>query len=150
MTKKIVSQSAVGAMTGLEIILEKQRNLDYAEVSTINIEGVGMKSTLTDIGGKIKKSDDRYVVIDKPIGENLVLSSTRLEPRCKTNGHSHDEQDEVYFFVEGSGVIEVGSRMFEVTEGDVVSIEAGEFHKVHNTQKQTALYFVCVFNGERE
>lgn len=114
------------------------------------MDGFGLKNKLTSIGGEITKSDDRYIVMDKPIGKHLVLSSTRLEPRCQTNGHSHDEQDEVYIFVEGMGVIEVGSKMLEVTAGDIVSIEAGEFHKVYNTEKKTALYFVCVFNGKRD
>ena len=59
-------------------------------------------------------------------------------------------QDEVYMFLEGAWVIEVGSRTFEVESGDIVLIEAGEFHRVHNTAKFEQLYFMCVFNGKRE
>jgi len=111
---------------------------------------VGFKSTLKDIGGCISKQDDRYVVTDKPVGEHLVISSTRLNPQCKTNGHDHDTQDEVYIFLEGSGVMEVGNKIIEVCSGEIVPIEAGEFHRVHNTAKVEELYFVCVFNGKRE
>ena len=35
-----------------------------------------------------------------------------------------------------------------VTEGDVVCINDGEFHKVFNTG-HLGLYFVCVFDGGR-
>ena len=37
---------------------------------------------------------------------------------------------------------------FPVEEGDVVLIEDGVFHKVHNTG-HLGLYFVCVFDGKR-
>ena len=35
-----------------------------------------------------------------------------------------------------------------VKAGDVICIEDGEFHKVHNTG-HFGLYFVCVFDGGR-
>ena len=114
------------------------------------MSGFGLKATVADIDGKISKQDDRYVVTDKKIGKRLVLSSTRLNPQCKTNGHDHKTQDEVYMFIEGTGVIEGGSKIFEIQAGDIVTIEAGEFHRVHNTDKLREMYFICVFNGKRE
>ena len=114
------------------------------------MSGFGLKASLKDIEGEITKQDERYVVMDRKIGEHLIISSTRLNPKCKTSGHDHATQDEVYMFLEGAGVIEVGSRTFEVESGDIVLIEAGEFHRVHNTAKFEQLYFMCVFNGKRE
>ena len=37
---------------------------------------------------------------------------------------------------------------FPVTEGDVVLIEDGKFHRVVNDSEEK-LYFVCVFDGNR-
>lgn len=114
------------------------------------MSGFGLKATMQDIEGEISKQDERYIVTDRKIGEHLVISSTRLNPKSITTGHDHTSQDEVYMFLEGNGVIEVGSKTFEVTSGDIVLIEAGEFHRVHNTDKAEQLYFISVFNGKRE
>ena len=38
---------------------------------------------------EIAKQDDRYVVEDNNTLNNLVVSTTELQPACQTNGHSH-------------------------------------------------------------
>ena len=55
---------------------------------------------------------------------------------------------EVYFFVDGKGEMEIDDNRFTVKAGDVICIEDGEFHRVHNTSDY-GLYFVCVFDGSR-
>ena len=105
------------------------------------------KVHFNDIGGTIVKKDDRYLVKDNPVGEKLILSSTLLEPNKSTSGHFHNGQEEVYFFVRGNGEMELDSERFEVKAGDIINIEDGVFHRVHNTNSNTQLYFVCVFDG---
>ena len=51
-----------------------------------------MRVTINDIGGTVAKEDERYVVKDNPLLNNLVVSSTRLQPRKATSGHSHPGQ----------------------------------------------------------
>ena len=104
---------------------------------------------MQDIGGMVAKEDDRYVVKDNLFGNNLVISSTRLHARKQTSGHSHDGQEEVYFFVEGTGIMELDKTRFTVKSGDVVPIKDGVFHKVYNDSDDD-LYFVCVFDGKRK
>ena len=110
-----------------------------------------MKTNITvnidDIGGKVAKEDERYVVKDNSFGNKLILSSTLLEPNKSTSGHFHNGQEEVYFFVRGNGEMELDSERFEVKAGDIVNIEDGVFHRVYNTNDNTQLYFVCVFDG---
>lgn len=98
---------------------------------------------------RVVKSDDRYIVCDKMIGKNLVLSITILHAGKQTTGHSHPV-GEVYFFVEGEGEIEVDGKRQRVREKDILSIGLNEFHKVYNTSKND-LVFVSVFEkyGER-
>jgi mannose-6-phosphate isomerase-like protein (cupin superfamily) len=55
----------------------------------------------------------------------------------------------VFFFLQGSGSMEIDARTLAVKAGDVVLIEDGEFHRVHNSG-QEILEFVCVFDGQRE
>lgn len=104
--------------------------------------------TVKDIGGEIIKDNDQYLLKDNKFGNKLVLSSTFLRAGQSTNGHEHKGQEEVYFFVDGKGQMEINDNKFEVKSGDIICIEDGEFHRVHNTGHY-GLYFVCVFDGGR-
>jgi len=106
-----------------------------------------MKYGNWDIGGKIVKSDDRYVVKDNTTLKNLIVSSTRLNPNKSTSGHKHEGQEEVYMFLGGSGTMELDDETINVFPGDTVLIKDGVFHRVHAGDEE--LYFVCVFDGKR-
>ena len=100
------------------------------------------------VNGNIVKQDDRYIVKDNITLKNLVLSSTRLNPGKETTGHNHKGQEEVYFFINGEGEMQLDDNKFSVEPGDIVLIKDGVFHKVYNTSDKE-LYFVCVLHGER-
>ena len=100
-------------------------------------------------GWNIVKQDERYVVTDNSTLNNLIASTTYLNPSHSTTGHKHPGQEEVYIFMQGSGSMEIDARTLAVKAGDVVLIEDGEFHRVHNSG-QEILEFVCVFDGQRE
>ena len=107
-----------------------------------------MRLNINDIGGKVVKEDDRYVVVDNTFLKNLIVSSTDLKPGKSTSGHSHAGQEEVYNFVKGKGQMKIDDEVFPVSEGDVILIEDGKFHQVINNSKEN-LYFICVFDGSR-
>lgn len=109
-----------------------------------------MRYKINDIGGQIVKDNDTYVLCDNTQLKNLILSSTNLKPGQHTRGHNHEGQEEVYFFVNGTGKMEIDDDTFDVREGDVVLIPDGAFHRVYNTSETDALYFVCVFDGKRK
>ena len=106
-----------------------------------------MKYTIKDTGGEVVKEDDRYIVKDNKMLNNLVVSSTQLNPNKQTSGHNHKGQEEVYFFVEGTGTMWLDEKEMSVKKGDVVLIEDGVFHKVK--AGNDGLYFGCVFDGRR-
>ena len=105
------------------------------------------KVNIKNIGGNIAKQDERYTVTDNTDLENLILSSTKLNPACSTNGHSHTGQEEIYFFIDGSGTMELDDKIIRFKAGDIVQIPDGAFHKVNAGPLGT--YFVCVFDGQR-
>lgn len=106
-----------------------------------------MRLSIRDIGGEVVKEDERYIVKDNKTLNNLVVSSTKLNPKMSTSGHSHEGQEEVYYFIDGSGKMELNDETIAVMQGDVVLIEDGVFHRVHAGPK--GCYFVCVFDGRR-
>ena len=102
-----------------------------------------------NVKGRKVKEDERYVVKDNKFLKNLVLSSTTLKAGCKTNGHSHKGQEEIYFFHSGHGEIQVDMTIYPVGPNQIVFIPDGAFHQVINTEEDEDLYFVCVFDGKR-
>jgi len=101
-----------------------------------------------DIGGEVVKDNETYLLKDNKTLNNLVLSSTKLYRGQSTRGHSHAEQEEVYFFVQGSGVMIVDDERFRVGPGSIVLIPDGAFHRVIN-DGEMHLVFNCVFDGKR-
>ena len=104
-----------------------------------------------DIGGEVIKNNETYLLKDNRTLNNLVLSQTVLYRQQQTRGHRHEGQEEVYFFVIGSGQMIVGdedSEPFRVIGGDVVLIPDGAFHRVINDGEMN-LIFNCVFDGKR-
>tara|TARA_R100001463_G_scaffold8717_4_gene26572 strand:- start:7248 stop:7601 length:354 start_codon:yes stop_codon:yes gene_type:complete len=107
-----------------------------------------MKLNIQNIQGDLVKQDDRYIVKDNTRLRDLTLSSTRLKANKQTTGHSHEGQEEIYFFVQGQGKMKLDNETIDVKSNDVVLIEDNVFHKVIN-DSQDDLYFVCVFNKKR-
>lgn len=104
-----------------------------------------------NIGGKVIKNNEIYLLRDNQTLQNLVLSSTCLNRNQQTTGHRHADQEEIYFFVDGRGHMIVGdedTKPFRVTHGDIVLIPAGAFHRVIN-DGESILIFNCVFQGSR-
>ena len=102
----------------------------------------------TQSGWKIVKEDERYVVTDNDTLKKLVTSITILNPQHSTTGHSHAGQEEVYIFRSGNGEMEINKDRFKVKAGEIIFIQDGDFHRVHNTSEEK-LEFVCVFDGVR-
>jgi len=108
-----------------------------------------MKLNIRNIGGEIIKDNETYILQDNKTLKNLVLSSTLLKPNKETRGHSHDGQEEVYYFIEGRGEILLEDKYLDIQAGDIILIPDGAYHKVINTTSEY-LYFICVFDGKRE
>ena len=108
------------------------------------------KLSTYDIRGNLVKEDGRYVVRDNETLNSMTLSSTLLNPRSSTTGHAHAGTEEFYFFIFGTGIIEVDNEKIPVKEGDVIPIQDGVFHRVTNESTVDSLLFICVLGGKRE
>ena len=83
--------------------------------------------TINNIGGEVVKDNETYLLKDNKTLNNLVVSSTLLNPFKQTTGHNHSGQEEVYIFVSGTGRMEVDDKSFSVSADDVVLIPDGLF-----------------------
>ena len=103
---------------------------------------------INNIDGQIVKDNETYILKDNTSLKNLVISSTTLHPGKSTRGHSHSGQEEVYMIISGFGEMELDDKKIDIQGGEMVLIEDGVFHRVHNTG-EVDLYMVCIFDGER-
>ena len=104
-----------------------------------------MKVTLDKIEGVIMKDNETYVLEDNNFLEHLTLSRTCLKPGMSTRGHSHENQEEVYIFTYGKGIMTIGEDKYEAKSGDTFLIPKGKFHRVENLSKTESCAFTCIF-----
>lgn len=111
----------------------------------INTQHHQNKVDTSILRGEVIRNNETYVVEDNNALEHLTLSKTTLHPGKQTGGHYHDDQEEIYHFVYGTGTMQVGSSVFPVKAGDIVMIPKGDWHQVKNHSSTDPLIFVCVF-----
>ncbi|PIZ00768.1 cupin [bacterium (Candidatus Gribaldobacteria) CG_4_10_14_0_8_um_filter_33_9] len=93
---------------------------------------------------KLIRDNETYKVYDLSELEDIEISLTELQPHKSTIGHSHNDVDEVYIFIDGKGTMEKGKETIKVKANDIVPIKAGELHRVFN-QKASNLNFWSIF-----
>jgi mannose-6-phosphate isomerase-like protein (cupin superfamily) len=74
--------------------------------------------------------------------QNQSLAEARLPPRASTTGHHHVKTEEIYYVLEGKGIMQIGDDRQPVGVGDAIAIPPGVFHQITNTG-QTVLKFLC-------
>ena len=68
-----------------------------------------------------------------------------LRPGDTTNLHTHKDAEQVYFVMQGEGVIQVGEERENVSAGDVVFLSTKVQHGFFNTgNKQAIVYLIGV------
>lgn len=73
---------------------------------------------------------------------NLWVGTSTVEPGNETNAHSHDDNEEVFYCVSGSGLMIVDGEKQDYTPGTVVYCPPGSVHQVVNTGNEP-LKSVC-------
>lgn len=68
--------------------------------------------------------------------KKVSLATIYVEPGKSSPLHYHKVMEEIYYFVEGSGLVTVGSQTFEVRPGAAVFIPVGEPHQVINNSER--------------
>ena len=106
------------------------------------------KSIYKNIKGH--ENEINYILTDLPSTKTgfkkLILTLVKMYPG-KVNGefkmsrgHKHNAE-EVYIFLEGSGLLVVDKKKFKVKKGDIVTIPANKWHRTINTGKRKFVYF---------
>ncbi|MEM2899561.1 MAG: cupin domain-containing protein [Thermoplasmata archaeon] len=75
--------------------------------------------------------------------ERMSLAEARLSAGCETEEHYHATSEEIYYILEGKGLMRVGKSRFRVEKGDGIVLRPGVYHKIKNTGNGE-LVFLCI------
>src|SRR3974377_1341889 len=64
---------------------------------------------------------------------NQSLAEARLKPKKNTTPHFHPKTEEIYFIMEGEGLMQVGDETRSVGPYDAIAIPPGQWHQITNT-----------------
>jgi mannose-6-phosphate isomerase-like protein (cupin superfamily) len=73
---------------------------------------------------------------------NQSLAEARLPAGGATTPHHHPRTEEIYYILEGHGLMRVGGETSPVGPGDAIAIPPGASHQIRNTGA-VALRFLC-------
>ena len=65
-----------------------------------------------------------------------------LKPGDTNYLHTHENAEQVYFVMQGGGMVQVGEESEEVKAGDVIFLPKGNQHGFYNTGKKIAILYL--------
>ncbi|MDR0534352.1 MAG: cupin domain-containing protein [Verrucomicrobiales bacterium] len=72
--------------------------------------------------------------------QNQSLAEAQLSANGQTDRHYHKLSEEIYFILEGRGVMEIDGESREIGPGEAVLIPPGAWHQI---KALTAIRFLC-------
>jgi mannose-6-phosphate isomerase-like protein (cupin superfamily) len=71
------------------------------------------------------------------------LAEARLPSGAQTTPHYHQRTEEIYFILEGSGIVQIGDQSRTVGPGDAIAIPPGAVHTIRNTGTGLLRFLCC-------
>ena len=75
------------------------------------------------------------------------LAEARLPPGASTTPHFHPQTEEIYYLLEGTGRMQIGSESRDVRPGDAIAIPPGTRHRITNTGDCELKFLCCCAPG---
>jgi len=97
-----------------------------------------IKSYITKDNSKIKEI---FHPNNSPL-KSMSLAEAVVLPGKTTNYHYHKQSDEIYFILQGTGILEIEGEKRKVRENDFILIRAGSRHRIKNIG-ETQLKILC-------
>ncbi|MFT5091061.1 MAG: quercetin dioxygenase-like cupin family protein [Candidatus Latescibacterota bacterium] len=81
--------------------------------------------------------------------ERLVIHTNEYEPGgLSGDGHSHSDQEQAFYILEGDMEVDVGDETHQLSAGDCVLLPRGVFHKHRNIgEKPLKFLFISAMLG---
>jgi mannose-6-phosphate isomerase-like protein (cupin superfamily) len=83
---------------------------------------------------------NRIVSVGQSKTKLQTVNRATLPPGKSMAPHKHDDCEEIFYFLDGSGQVIAGGKTVPVSHDDVVIVEPGEDHKIKNTSFSNLVY----------
>lgn len=107
--------------------------------SVMTIQSLGEQAPFTTADGSTIRSI--LDLTNAPV-TNQSLAEATLPPTRATQRHYHQLAEELYFILEGTGMMEINGEVRKVRPGDGVLIPPGAWHQI-TADADTTLRFLC-------
>ncbi|MEO0452840.1 MAG: cupin domain-containing protein [Verrucomicrobiota bacterium] len=74
--------------------------------------------------------------------QNQSLAEATVSPGQSTQPHYHPKSEEIYYILQGKGIMTIESEQREVLPGDAIAILPGKKHRIEN-HGTVLLVFLC-------
>jgi mannose-6-phosphate isomerase-like protein (cupin superfamily) len=74
---------------------------------------------------------------------NQSLAEARVPAGAKTIAHRHAKTEEIYYVVEGEGLMRLGDEVRRVGPGDAIAIPPGTLHQISNAGPSVLKFLCC-------
>lgn len=85
----------------------------------------------------------RWLIAKKDGAQNYAMRLFELQPRGIIPIHTHEKSEHEIFIVQGTALLDDGSKTIEVRQGDAIFVQPGEKHSFKNNSNHL-LKFICV------
>ena len=74
---------------------------------------------------------------------NQSLAESRLKPGASTEPHFHPKTEEIYYILQGEGMMRLSGESRGVGPGDAIAIPPGAPHQISNVGNDTLTFLCC-------
>lgn len=78
---------------------------------------------------------------------NQSLAEARLPPGAAAAPHHHVRTEEIYYILDGQGLMQVGDQLRQASAGDAVAIPPGALHQITNCGDRVLKFLCCCAPG---
>jgi mannose-6-phosphate isomerase-like protein (cupin superfamily) len=89
--------------------------------------------------GALKRVLLRHEDVHSPL---MFLNEVYVAPGERVERHQHEDMEEIFYFLDGEGIMQLEDEAQSITSGDCVIVPAHIPHIVENTGKQK-MRFIC-------
>lgn len=69
-------------------------------------------------------------------GKARLHAKITLQPGCSIGFHTHEEEEEIFYIIRGTGTVDDNGKKETVTAGDAVLTGGGAGHAIENTGQE--------------
>jgi mannose-6-phosphate isomerase-like protein (cupin superfamily) len=107
-------------------------------------DSINVKEVENPRGGRGSLINMGYEVLSQFSGQIKMFSVVNLRPDSLIGYHKHEDDMEIYFMLDGTGVVNDNGNEDILKPGDMLITEKGESHSIENKSAQDITFLAMI------